>query len=768
MYQSEQSLNGPWKLFLAEHSVFRGWELPLCTQSDLEKAGFQWVNGTVPGNFELDLQSAGLLEDPFFGTNPLKLQELENRHLWYVRTFLFSGDADSAYFRFEGIDTFSEIYLNGQCIGTTDNMLIPHEIRAEGIRRGENELVVHIKPTCIEARNLEISADVYVHNPYNAGSLMVRKAAHSFGWDIFPRCISGGLWRGCSVIEKKKDYLDEVYLTTCTLSEQQAGLHCFYSVCMDGDFAQDYSILLTGACGDSHFEYCLDKLWHNQGCFHFMLDSPKIWWPRDMGEQPLYEVCAQLRYRGKTVDSRTFSFGVRTVKLNRTDTTDAQGNGEFCFVVNGEKTYIRGTNWVPLDPFHSRIAKRMDKALELLWESNSNMVRCWGGGVYEDQRFFDFCDSHGILVWQDFAMGCATYPQNDLFQQKIRHEVETVVKMLRQHPCIALWAGDNECDVAAAYWEIASGDPNQNRITRETIPEVLRRVDAWRDFLPSSPYVSPTVYSSGDPNRMPEDHLWGPRGYYKGEFYTNSNAHFVSEMGIFGCPSVESLEKFISPEYLPNRRHDQWKLHTGMMETGEGKPYAFRSRLNDDQVTQLFGSVPEDPAEFSRLSQYVQAEGIKFFIELFRTQKWRRTGLIWWNLLDGWPQITEATVDYYFNKKLAFRYACRSQAPLCLMLREPKDGVLDIVATNEYRIEKQIRFAVTDLETEQVLASGEATLPPNGLAELGSVPFEPAGNRYYLLELFCEGESYRNHYVSGGIPFCAEQYETLLTKASIF
>ena len=154
MYQNEQSLNGTWKLYLAEHSTVRRLKFPLSTRRDLEMAGFQCVDGTVPGNFELDLQAAGLLEDPFFGTNPLKLQELENRHLWYVRTFLFSGDADSAYLRFEGIDTFSEIYLNGQCIGTTDNMLIPHEIRAEGIRRGGNELVVHIKPTCIPPRLL--------------------------------------------------------------------------------------------------------------------------------------------------------------------------------------------------------------------------------------------------------------------------------------------------------------------------------------------------------------------------------------------------------------------------------------------------------------------------------------------------------------------------------------------------------------------------------------------------------------------------------------
>lgn len=767
MYKSEQSLNGTWSLYIAEHRDFHRHATSICTETDLKCTGFLRLNGIVPGNFELDMQSAGLLEDPFFGTNPLKLQELENRHLWYVRTFEFAGDPSCAYLRFEGIDTISEIYLNGRCIGKTDNMFIPHELKAEGIHQGENELIVHIKPVCIEARKMEMDADVFVHNPYNAGSLMVRKAAHSYGWDIFPRCISGGLWRGCSVIQKKKDYLDEIYLTTCTLNEQEAGLHCVYSVCMDGDFAQDYSLTLTGVCGQSRFEYCLDKLWHNRGCFHFMLKDPKLWWPRDLGEPALYQVCAELRYRGQVVDSHNFNFGVRTVRLDRTDMTDAQGSGEFCFVVNGEKTFIRGTNWVPLDPFHSRIAQRMDAALEFLWETGCNMVRCWGGGVYEDHSFFDYCDRHGILVWQDFAMGCATYPQNDLFQQKIATEVETVVKMLRQHPSIALWAGDNECDVATAYWEIAKGDPSQNRITRKTIPDVLRRVDPWRDFLPSSPYVSAAVYRSGDPNQMPEDHLWGPRGYYKGEYYLNSNAHFVSEMGVFGCPSVETLKKFISPENLSNRQHDEWRLHTGMMEIGEDKPYAFRSHLNDDQAMQVFGCAPQDPEAFSKVSQYFQAEGFKFFIELFRTQKWRKTGLIWWNLLDGWPQMTEAVVDYFFNKKIAFDYIRRSQAPLCLMLREPKNGILEVVAANEFRVEKQIRYKVTDIDTEACLAMGEAVLQSNSLTELGSVPFDANGNHYYLLELTCEGKTYRNHYVSGEIPFSVTQYETLLKKANI-
>ena len=203
------------------------------------------------------------------------------------------------------------------------------------------------------------------------------------------------------------------------------------------------------------------------------------------------------------------------------------------------------------------------------------------------------------------------------------------------------------------------------------------------------------------------------------------------------------------------------------METGENKPYAFRPYLNDKQVAELFGTVPETPVDFSKASQYFQAEGFKFFIEHFRTEKWRRTGLIWWNLLDGWPEITEASVDYYFHKKLCFDYIRRSQEPLCLMLREPKNGALQIVAANEFRAEKCASYAVTDIETGVCLAAGETALHANALTELGAIPFDPQGNHYYLLELVCEGKTYRNHYVSGEIPFSLTQYETLLKKANI-
>ncbi len=767
MYISKDSLNGKWKLFIAENREYIRLNRELDTERELDASGFLKIDGSVPGNFELDMQSAGLIGDPFFGTNPLEIQKLENRHLWYTRRFSFNGDPQNAYLIFEGIDTFSEIYLNGAMIGRSDNMLIPHEFKAEGIKQGENEIVVHIKPVCIEARKFEMDMDVSVHQKYNAGSLAVRKAAHSFGWDIMPRFISGGIWRDCFIVEKKKDYIEDIYLYTFKISGNKAKICGCFDTRLEGDFSTDYSLKIKGVCGESSFGFSLDKLWHNKGAFEFVIEDPALWHVRDMGEQNLYDVTVGLWRGDRLVDTKRFNFGVRTIKLLRSDVTDKNGNGEFCFVVNDVRTFIRGTNWVPLDAFHSRDNERLSKALDMLLDINCNAVRCWGGNVYEDHAFFDFCDKHGILVWQDFAMGCATYPQNEEFLSAIGEELGVIVKKLRQHPSIALWAGDNECDEATAYWRTAKKDPNKNRITREIIPNILARFDPYREYLPSSPYVSEEAYKCCNHDCLPESHLWGPRDYFKGDYYAKSSAHFASETGYHGCPSPESLKKFISPDKLWPWQNDEWHVHQTCMELGEGAAYSFRNKLMSNQIQVLFGTVPDNLEEFSRASQFSQGEAVKFFIERFRTGKWRRTGIIWWNLLDGWPQISDAVVDYYFVKKVAYSYIKRSQEPVCIMLREPDNGRLDIVIANEYQAEKHVQFTVTDIESSQCATSGAASVKANGLITVGSIPYETDRNRYYLLELVCDGKKVVNHYVSGKTPYSLDEYKTLLSKAGI-
>ena len=210
MVNIQKRLDGEWKLYLAENKNCVDFANGISTEKELISYGFEKIPAVVPGNFELDLLRAGKIEDPFFGINPILLQSLENRHLWYVLSFSFDGKADNSFLCFEGIDTFADIFLNGLKIGSSDNMLISHEFAAMGLKADENELLVHLKPTCIEARKFDFDLDVTTHIEYNAASLGVRKAAHMFGWDIMPRFVSAGLWRSVYNAERKKDYIADI------------------------------------------------------------------------------------------------------------------------------------------------------------------------------------------------------------------------------------------------------------------------------------------------------------------------------------------------------------------------------------------------------------------------------------------------------------------------------------------------------------------------------------------------------------------------------
>ncbi|MBE6953074.1 MAG: glycoside hydrolase family 2 [Ruminococcaceae bacterium] len=754
----KQSLDGSdWKLAYAPHSrVCVDGAEDAGTIAAVKALGYPTVDAVVPGNFELDLLRAGEIEDPFFGTNPIKLQRLECLHLFYYRRFDtdFCSAADVTL-ELEGVDTFADVWLNGEKIAALDNMLIAHSLSVGGkLRNGGNELLVHISPATIAARRYEAEPGAAAFS-YNHASLYVRKAPASYGWDIAPRFVSGGLWRSVSLVARPKERIKDVFCYTKWADAQtaRAGVAVWYAVETDADLLDDLTVEVEGICGENRFGG-QSRLWHTSGELQFGVSDCRLWWPRNYGAADLYDVTVTLR-RGETVLDRTLvRMGIRTVALDRTGTTDTAGNGEFCFRVNGRRIFALGTNWVPVDAFHSRDRERLPQILPMLSDLGCNMVRCWGGNVYEDDLFFEYCDENGIMVWQDFAMGCAVYPQDEAFLARFAAEAEAVVRRLRNHASLSLWAGDNECDMAYA-WN-GRGDPNNNRITREVIPRVLDRLDFTRPYLPSSPYVDAEAYASGAPTS--EDHLWGPRDYFKGPYYTSSVCHFASETGYHGCPSVASLEKFISADQLwpwstDDREVDakpDWLAHAASPELNHNGNYAYRIRLMADQVKTLFGSTPATLADFSAASQISQAEAKKFFIERFRIGKWRRTGILWWNLIDGWPQISDAVVDYYYDKKLAYDYIKRSQQPLCLMFDEPDAaGEITLVAVNDLQKDCAISYRVSDALSGETIAAGETVAAANTSAAVCKVPTEAGEQRFYRIEWTSDGTRGDNHFMTG-------------------
>ena len=739
------SLNGDWTLYYALETKETENSLDY-----LRRAG-ECIPAQVPGNVEIDLERAGKEPDPFFGENIYRFRKYEFYRWQFERDFLAPEKGEGEWkLIFEGLNNFAEVYLNDQKIGESANAFIAHEMDVAGaIRWGEiNHLTVRIRSALNEARKMDIPAYVSTHE---CGEfMMLRMPSSSFGWDIMGRFPSAGMWRGVRLEQRKPTRIVDAYYATMRLSPQgDAVLRLRYRWETDAPILDGFRLRVHGVCEGS--EFSAEKVAaFVDGRMDISVPQARLWWPKHYGPQSLYTVTLTLEKDGEILDTRVNRIGIRRIEIE--NVVKPGDEGEFKVRVNGCPILCKGSNWVPLDALHSRDAQRLQAAHDLLEDAGCNIIRCWGGNVYEDHAFFDLCDQRGMLVWQDFAMACATYSALPDFVAQLEAEATAVVKKLRNHPSILLWAGDNEVDESCIAQGFATEENRYNELTRVVLPRVVRMHDPYRFFLPSSPYIP-----AGIPRYMvPEQHNWGARAYFKDDFYKHSTAHFISECGYHGCPAVSSLRKYIPEKELNRWLHNPvWDAHnTDYMPWG-GRGYN-RIQLMQDQVDILFGQVPESIEDFARLSQISQAEAKKFFIERTRLKKWRRTGVIWWNMLDGWPQISDAVVDYYFVKKRAFDYIRRVQQKTCVMLDELSDWGHDVILGNDSREAFEVTYQITDGDTGEVLLQGEAHSPANENVKLGNLRILAGEKRLLLITWTAGGKTYHNHYITGYPAFDAE------------
>ncbi len=735
------SLNGTWQL--------RG------RRQEGEPFDELFLQANVPGCVQLDLSAAGYLPaDLYMGENILQTQKYEGYEWWYTRTFTVPEVQENAFLVFEGVDCIAEYFLNGILLGESQNMMISHEFAVgDLLQAGENTLTVHIKSPVIAAHyeNYTVAAMMTWENaPVETG---VRRAPHSNGWDIMPRAVTAGLWRDVKIEFRDKLCFSQLFFKTTTNS-----CTLFYEIESKWADFQDVEIEAVGSCGSSTFSVREKIITGKAGRISIPIADPKVWWPYGYGEANIYDAIVRIYSCGELVHEETSSFGLRTVELDRTDATDGY-NGQFRFLINGVEIMCKGSNWVPLDAFHCRDAERYDAALALVKDIGCNILRCWGGNVYEDHKFYDFCDRNGIMVWQDFTMACRIYPETEKFLKQMEAEVTWVVRRLRNHPSIILWAGDNEIDQVI----VAFANPSINRITRQIIPRIIAQNDIGRPYLPSSPYISDAVYKNSPAVASSEDHVWGPRDYYKSSFYKENRAHFISEIGYHGCPSLESIKKFITPEKVwPYHNNSEWILHSSDQKGNDA-----RVMLMEKQIRQLFGTVPTNPEDYILASQISQAEAKKYFIERMRVGRPKKTGIIWWNLLDGWPQMSDAVVDYYFTKKLAYGYIKRSQAPFCMIADEITDWRIKIFACNDTLQIKSGHFTVTDAQTNEILLEQDFTAEVNASTCIGEIPVFYSERKVLLIRWVADGEAGYNHYLCGYPPFDLGWYKNFIEELGL-
>jgi len=611
-----------------------------------------WHRAEVPGDVHLDLMRAGLIPDPFVGTNSDAVLWMEQKDWWYRTRFAVPADWPEEPGRatrlvFHGLDCFATVYVNGREVARHANMFRPLEVDVTGwLPRGT---------TSVLAVRLESPLFAPLDRPSRQTAAwgfprpLCRKAQMSFGWDIAPRLVTIGIWKPVELVAIDGARVSDACIRTRAL----------VSPAGQGATAADMEAIveveaLAGAAAGLRVEFGVGAktLRHNLPAgpgrhevrFEWRIEDPQLWWPNGSGMPHLYPWHVRVvGPNGRAIDERAGQFGVRTIELDRSPTSD--DGHRFQFRVNGREIFMRGWNWTPPDAIFARTtAGRRQDLLEAAWACGANMLRIWGGGVYEPDDFFEACDRLGLLVYQDFMMACSKYPLDEAFLAEMRAEAEHVVRSLRGHASLALWSGDNECDAMYPSMKEADG----NRITRGVIPEVLARFDAKTPYIPSSPH-SPAQRRYNDDTDS-EAHLWYHGRSYEDPYFTEHRAKFVSETGFLSLPNVDVVLGYLgdAPPWPPEGK--VWDFHAADCL----RVRFFRGmKALADNLKSCGRPAPQSLEEYVAVSQQLHAEAFRRWVAYCASRK-DCGGILLWNLADCWPQMSDAVIAYPFSFKPAY------------------------------------------------------------------------------------------------------------------
>jgi beta-mannosidase len=633
--------------------------------------------GNVPGTVQGDLVQQGLVPHPYVGINELTMRYLESKS-WNCATEFELDDVPAEAnidLVFEGIDTLADVHLNGQYLGSTDDMFLEYRFAVRDVlKKGKNVLRVHIKsptgvPAALEREHGKLGTVEESIRTY------IRKAQYSYGWDWGIRLPTSGIWKPVYL-----ESYDKARLTGCTASlerlENDGGVVKVSGYVVRGvDFgdAGNYRVAVRvddAFAGEFPVQHVGEEL-SFEGVFS--LQHVRLWYPNGLGEHHLYAFEFTLNDGGVPVCSEKERIGLRTVKLMREQ--DAEGES-FVFTVKGKRVFAKGANWIPADSILSWI--RPDDYTKLVLmarDANMNMLRVWGGGIYEDKQFYALCDELGIMVWQDFMFACAEYPdQLEWFRRLCNTEARETVRKLRYHASIALWCGNNENNMGFDEWPMMAhkvdGEYLGNRLYLHDFPMICAHEDPSRPYWPSSPYGGDKANSAGCGDR----HVWNVwSGWADYRSYADEDGRFISEFGFQSAPDMKTIDFFA----------------TGQEQSILGTVILSHNKKDEGQqrilhfINAHFG-MTTDFGAFAYLSQLDQAEAIKFGVEHWRARKYRTAGTLYWQFNDSWPVFSWSSVDYFKRPKALYYYARRFYADILPIVRyEPSDNTVRVTVVND-------------------------------------------------------------------------------------
>ncbi|HPK02786.1 MAG TPA: hypothetical protein PLS90_10065 [Candidatus Sumerlaeota bacterium] len=736
------------------------WELTHFPQESLDPEvvlgggrGLCWIAAEVPGNVVLDLHRAGQIDDPYVGMNPEQVRPFEYHEWWYRTTFTVNTPAPAGgkvNLVFEGIDTFAEIYLDGRLLGRTENMFVPHRFPLAPTPKSgaTHTLHVRIKSDQYEVARRDFNGVVELIGN-DPSRVWIRKAAYTHGWDIFPRLLSAGIWKRVCLEYQPAYFIDDVFVFTRRFDRAASSIMARVYIRSPRAYRTDLAVRLRVREAGRVVHEATHAVQETMVCFAFELERPRLWWPRPYGEPFLYQVRAELLAGDEVIDGWDGQFGVRSVEIAQEPLAD--GRQSFYFKINDEPISIYGTNHVPLDSCPSRYAQRLQPALELLDDSRCNMVRVWGGGVYETPEFYAACARMGVMVWQDFMFACALYPQEEAFLAQVHEEARHAIRSLRNHPSVVLYCGDNEIELHLSQYfgphQLGAGN---RQIANALLPELVMRHDGTRPYIPSSPFTPiagepPYSVKGGD------THIWCHGTYFRAPVYSEDLSPFISEIGHLSLAARESIEKILPAEAVWPRDERLWSYRAGCLNDPAFYTYPHGwVEVIDRNITNMFGELPAGLDDRIFASQVVQAEAYKAWVERARRRKFDCGGILWWNLLDGCPLISNAVVDFYFRKTIAYEYIRRAQDDLLFCI-EKMDGELELFLVSDSLEEREVSYQV--VSGDEIIAQGLASVPANGVVALGSAGKAAGAARLFLLRAEAGDRAYFNHYLDGEPPF---------------
>jgi len=674
----------------------------------------RWMPATVPGCVHTDLMANHVISDPFYRFREDSVQWIEQEDWEYHTTFdvceCLKEQTNFELF-FEGLDTYADVYVNDSLVLKNDNMFVGQRISCRNlIHTGLNNLRIYFhSPVKIQEEKLK----QYGFLPLALNEKMpeekrtrvfTRKAPFHYGWDWGPRLVTCGIWRPVRFAAWSNACLDEVYLQPVSIQKGKADYVAHVSVRADKKLPVRLLLKIDGKEAIVPLDTTVTR-GMNELHIPFSIPAPRLWWPNGMGEHYLYQVQVMLVSGRSLLDEKNRRLGVRTIEL--VQDKDSIGTS-FYFKVNGIPVFMKGADYIPGDIFTTRVTKeKYEKLVKDAVNANMNMLRLWGGAIYEDDVFFDLLDENGILVWQDFMFACDMMPDDSLLLESIRKEAEYNVKRLRHHPCMALWCGNNENYRGWDEWHWRDKYPPEQakrlwkayeKIFYDILPSTVHRYHPEAAYWESSPQAGKNQRAD---RKSGDEHDWAIWfGQCPFSDYGREVPRFVSEYGVQSYPDMKTIRLFAEEQDLfyrsPVMEHRQRSKMDWIEKGLNGNGMIMR-------YIEMYYRKPKDFFAYVYLSQLMHGEGLKYAIETHRKNQPRCMGSLYWQINDCWPTMSWATIDYTGRWKGPHYFVKKANAPVIIVPEAKDKGTLTVhvVSEKQKSFDATVKLQVVDFYGRQ-------------------------------------------------------------------